>query len=67
MPGAVGRTSTIALCNATLPYAVKIAGNGYEKAAAEDPGIAEGVNLVNGKVTNRAVAESFKMKLQGIK
>jgi alanine dehydrogenase len=67
MPGAVGRTSTIALCNATLPYAVRIASNGYEKAAAEDPGIAEGVNLVNGKVTNRAVAESFKMKLQGIK
>src|SRR6266850_1692138 len=67
MPGAVGRTSTIALCNATLPYAVKIASNGYEKAAAEDPGIAEGVNLVNGKVTNRAVAESFKMKLQPVK
>src|SRR6266705_2291841 len=64
MPGAVGRTSTIALCNATLPYAVTIASNGYEKAAAEDQGIAEGVNLVNGKVTNRAVAESFKMKLQ---
>ena len=67
MPGAVGRTSTIALCNATLPYAVTIAGKGYEKAAAEDPGILEGVNLVNGKVTNRAVAESFKMKWQGIK
>jgi alanine dehydrogenase len=67
MPGAVGRTSTIALCNATLPYAAKIASNGFEKAAGEDPGIAEGINLVNGKVTNRAVAESFKMKLQGIK
>ena len=67
MPGAVGRTSTIALCNATLPYAVIIASKGYEKAAGEDAGIAEGVNLVNGKVTNRAVAESFKMKLQGIR
>ena len=67
MPGAVGRTSTIALCNATLPYAVNIASKGYEKAAAEDPGIAEGVNLVSGKVTNRAVADSFKMKLQAIK
>src|SRR5258706_8160946 len=63
MPGAVGRTSTIALCNATLPYAVKIASNGYEKAGEQDPGIAEGINLVNGKVTNRAVAESFKMKM----
>jgi alanine dehydrogenase len=44
-----------------------IASKGYEKAAAEDPGIAEGVNLVQGKVTNRAVADSFKMKLQAIK
>ena len=42
MPGAVGRTSTIALCNATLPYALKIANKGYEKAAAEDPGIGGG-------------------------
>ena len=39
MPGAVGRTSTMALCNATLPYALKIAAKGYEKAAAEDPGL----------------------------
>src|SRR3970282_1628294 len=38
MPGAVGRTSTIALCNATLPYALKIANQGYEKAAQQDPG-----------------------------
>src|SRR5688500_7825231 len=67
MPGAVGRTSTIALCNATLPYAVKIANKGYEKAATDDVGLAEGINLVSGKVTNRAVAESFKMKLQSIK
>ena len=45
MPGAVGRTSTIALCNATLPYAVRIANKGYETASAEDPGLAEGINL----------------------
>jgi alanine dehydrogenase len=61
MPGAVGRTSTIALCNATLPYAVKIAGKGYEKAAAEDPGFAEGINMVNGRITNAAVAEAVKL------
>ena len=61
MPGAVGRTSTIALCNATLPYALKIANKGYEKTAAEDPGFAEGINLVNGKVTLAAVAETFQM------
>src|SRR3954467_15699079 len=62
MPGAVGRTSTIALCNATLPHAIKIANKGYEKAAAEDPGLAEGINLVEGKVTYAAVAESLNLR-----
>src|SRR5687767_10480777 len=64
MPGAVGRTSTIALCNATLPYALKIASKGYEKAAAEDAGLGEGINLVNGRVTHPAVAESLRMPLR---
>jgi alanine dehydrogenase len=67
MPGAVGRTSTIALCNATLPYALKIANKGYEKAAAEDPGFGEGINLVGGRVTNQAVAESLHLQLQPLK
>lgn len=67
MPGAVGRTSTIALCNATLPYALKLAGKGYEQAAAEDPGFAEGINLVAGRITNSAVAESLHMKCQPVK
>jgi len=62
MPGAVGRTSTIALCNATLPYALRIAKKGYERAAEEDPGLAEGINLVEGRVTHRAVAESLQLK-----
>jgi alanine dehydrogenase len=62
MPGAVGRTSTIALCNATLPYAVKIADQGYEKAAKGDAGLAEGINLVDGRVTNAAVARSLGLK-----
>ena len=62
MPGAVGRTSTIALCNATLPYAMKIANLGYAKAAAADPGLAEGLNVVDGKVTSAAVAESLGME-----
>src|SRR5687768_4027601 len=61
MPGAVGRTSTIALCNATLPYALKIANQGYEKAAA-DPGFADGINIVNGRIANAAVANAFKMQ-----
>lgn len=67
MPGAVGRTSTIALCNATLPYVIKIANLGYEKAAAADPGLGEGINLVGGRVTNAAVAESLHMPHQPIK
>jgi alanine dehydrogenase len=61
MPGAVGRTSTIALCNATLPYAAKIANEGYEKAAADDAGLAQGINLVGGKISNAAVAQSLGM------
>ena len=64
MPGAVGRTSTIALCNATLPYALRIANKGYEKAAAEDPGLGEGINLVGGRVTNGAVAQSLHLQHQ---
>lgn len=66
MPGAVGRTSTIALCNATLPYALKIASLGYRRAAEQDVGLAQGVNLVRGRVTNPAVAESFQMKCEAI-
>jgi alanine dehydrogenase len=67
MPGAVGRTSTIALCNATLPYALKIANKGYEQAAAEDPGFGEGINMVAGRITNAAVAESLHMKHQPLR
>src|SRR5262249_1745638 len=62
MPGAVGRTSTIALCNATFPYAVRIANKGFDKAAAEDAGLGEGINLVGGRVTNAAVAESLNLQ-----
>ena len=64
MPGAVGRTSTIALCNATLPYALRIANKGYEQAAADDPGLGEGVNLAGGRVTHPAVAESLHLPLR---
>ena len=59
MPGAVGRTSTIALCNATLPYLRRLADLGVAAAAQADPGLAAGVNLAGGRVTNAAVAASF--------
>lgn len=59
MPGAVGRTSTFALTNATLPYALKLADLGYRKACQGNNGLAEGINIERGKVTNRPVAETF--------
>jgi alanine dehydrogenase len=59
MPGAVGQTSTYALTNATLPYALRLADLGYEKACRQDPGLARGVDIERGKVTNKAVADFF--------
>src|SRR3954465_1697422 len=59
MPGAVGRTSTYALCNVTLPYVLQLARSGWKAVAAADPGVAEGVNIDRGRVTNRAVAATF--------
>ena len=63
MPGAVSRTSTIALNNATFPYVAKLANLGWEKAIG-DKGLAEGVNMVRGDVTNAPVAECFSLKYQ---
>jgi len=57
MPGAVPRTSTIALTNATLPYIRRVASLGFSRAV-EDPGLAEGVNVYKGSITYKAVAES---------
>jgi alanine dehydrogenase len=62
MPGAVGRTSTYALCNVTFPYALRIANQGLPAACAADPGLTEAVNMHAGRVTNRAVAETFGLK-----
>lgn len=61
MPGAVGRTSTFALTNATLPYVQKLADLGYRTACRTDPGLADGVNMEEGRLTNRPVAEAFGM------
>jgi alanine dehydrogenase len=61
MPGAVGRTSTYALCNVTLPYVLQIAKSGWKTVAAADPGVAEGVNIDQGRVTNKAVAATFDL------
>lgn len=58
MPGAVPRTSTFALTNATLPYALDLANKGFEKAIKDDEGLREGVNTYAGKLTYEAVATS---------
>ena len=58
MPGAVPRTSTFALTNATLPYALALANKGFERAIADDVGLREGVNTYAGKCTYEAVATS---------
>lgn len=58
MPGAVPRTSTFALTNATLPYALALANKGFEQAIKDDKGLAEGVNTYAGKLTYEAVATS---------
>lgn len=64
MPGAVGRTSTFALTNATLPYTIKLADKGYKLACREDRGLAMGINVERGRVTNAPVAETFGMKCE---
>lgn len=62
MPGAVARTSTVALTNATLPYAVEIANKGWERAMRENQEIKLGANVINGQITYRAVAEAFGLE-----
>ena len=62
MPGAVPRTSTFALTNATLPYALDLANKGFEQAIADDPGLREGVNTYAGKLTYEAVATSQELE-----
>ena len=62
IPGAVSRTSTYALTNATLPFAIEIASKGLERAAAENTAIRRGINVLDGKITCKAVAETFGMK-----
>lgn len=59
MPGAVGRTSTFALCNATLPWVLQLANMGADKAASTPGPLCEAVNVHKGKVTNEAVAQAF--------
>ncbi len=67
IPGAVPYTSTLALTNATLPYALRLADMGWRDACKADPGLAEGVNITDGKVTYPGVAEAFGLPLEPLK
>ena len=62
MPGAVGRTSTLALCNVTFPYAQLLAQHGLSEACRRNPTLVSAVNIHAGTVTHPAVAETFGLK-----
>lgn len=66
MPGAVPRTSTIALTNATLSYAIKLAEKGWKKACADDKALRKGLNIVKGKVVYKGVAEAFGLPFHDV-
>jgi alanine dehydrogenase len=64
MPGGVPRTSTLALTNATLPYALQLANKGWKRALKDNPALLKGLNMTEGKVTYPGVAEAFGLKLE---
>ena len=66
MPGAVPRTSTIALTNATLPYAIQIAGKGWKQACIDNVPLQKGLNVVNGKVVYKGVSEAFNLPYEKV-
>ena len=63
MPGAVARTSTVALNNATLPFVLAIAERGWRRALSEDPHLRRGLNICRGRVTHPAVAHDLGLPL----
>jgi len=67
MPGAVPYTSTLALTNATLPYAIKLANQGWKKASQESMELRKGLNVIQGKVVYKAVADSFNLPFTDVK
>lgn len=66
MPGAVGRTSTFALCNVTLPWVVHMAEKGIDSSISESKPLRESLNIHRGKVTNQAVAQTFDMQFEPV-
>lgn len=66
MPGAVPYTSTVALTNATLPYAIQLANKGWKQACIDNEALKEGLNIVDGKVVYRAVADTFNLPYEDV-
>ena len=66
IPGAVPNTSTLALTNATLKYALALADKGWKQACKEDAALAKGLNIVEGKITFKAVADAFGLPYEPI-
>ena len=67
MPGAVPYTSTLALTNATLPYAIRLATQGWKKACSENLDLKKGLNVINGKVVYKAVSDAFGTEYTDVK
>lgn len=67
MPGAVPYTSTLALTNATLPYAIRLANQGWKKACQENADLRKGLNIIQGKVVYKGVADAFNLPLSDLK
>src|SRR6187402_255406 len=67
MPGAVPYTSTLALTNATLPYAIRLANQGWKKACQESPELRSGLNVIHGEVVYKAVADAFSLPYSDVK
>lgn len=66
IPGAVPYTSTLALTNATIPYAIKLADLGWKKACKEDSALASGLDMINGKITFKAVADIYGLPYEPV-
>ncbi|MDP4186118.1 MAG: alanine dehydrogenase [Bacteroidota bacterium] len=66
MPGAVPNTSTIALTNATLPFAIQIAAKGWKQACKENSALRKGLNVVDGKIVYKGVADAFNLPLEDV-
>jgi alanine dehydrogenase len=66
MPGAVPYTSTLALTNATLPYAVRLANYGWKQACRENADLKKGLNIIQGEVVYKGVADTFNLPLSDV-